>query len=127
MQPHQLVAKANIHLLGRQLGHTVCAIVVLEAIQRLLRDFPGPDFILAAGDDRTDEDLFERAPSNAWTVHIGPGPTRASFVVPDLPVLRGVLESLATAGAAGRRPATPVDHEPDSPAHDRWRRRLRLL
>ena len=72
-----------------------------EAIERLLRDFPGPDFILAAGDDRTDEDLFERAPSNAWTVHIGPGPTRASFVVTDLQVLRGVLESLATTGAAG--------------------------
>ncbi len=71
-----------------------------EAIERLLRDFPGPDFIFAAGDDRTDEDLFERAPGNAWTVHIGPGPTRASYVVTDLQVLRGVLELLATAGAA---------------------------
>src|SRR6202050_4366779 len=72
-----------------------------EALEALLRDFPDPDFILAAGDDRTDEDLFERAPSNAWTVHIGPGPTRASFVVADLQVLRGVLELLATAGGAG--------------------------
>jgi len=71
-----------------------------EAIERLLRDFPGPDFIFAAGDDRTDEDLFERAPSNAWTVHVGPGPTRASYVVTDLQVLRGVLELLATAGPA---------------------------
>jgi len=70
-----------------------------EAIRRLLRNFPDRDFILAAGDDRTDEDLFERAPSNAWTVHIGPGPTRASYVVTDLRVLRGVLEVLATAGA----------------------------
>ena len=73
-----------------------------EAIQRLLRDFPGADFILAAGDDRTDEDLFERVPSNAWTVHIGPGPTRASFVVTDLHVLRDVLELLATTGDTGR-------------------------
>jgi trehalose 6-phosphate synthase/phosphatase len=70
-----------------------------EAIHRLLRNFPDPDFILAAGDDRTDEDLFERAPHNAWTVHIGPGPTRASYVVTDLQVLRGILEVLATAGA----------------------------
>jgi len=70
-----------------------------EAIRQLLRNFPDRDFILAAGDDRTDEDLFERAPSNAWTVHIGPGPTRASYVVTDLRVLRGVLEVLATAGA----------------------------
>jgi len=73
-----------------------------EAIQRLLRDFPGPDFMLAAGDDRTDEDLFEQAPSNAWTVHIGPGPTRASFVVTDLQILRGVLELLVATGDAGR-------------------------
>jgi trehalose 6-phosphate synthase/phosphatase len=71
-----------------------------EAIERLLRDFPDPDFILAAGDDRTDEDLFERAPNDAWTVHIGPGPTRASYVVADLQVLRGVLQLLATAGGA---------------------------
>jgi trehalose 6-phosphate synthase/phosphatase len=98
-----------------------------EAIERLLRDFLAPDFILAAGDDRTDEDLFERAPNSAWTVHIGPGPTRASFVVSDLRILRGVLELLATAGAAGRRPEKPVDREPDSPTHDRWRRRLHLL
>jgi trehalose 6-phosphate synthase/phosphatase len=97
-----------------------------EAIERLLRDFPDPDFILAAGDDRTDEDLFERAPNSAWTVHIGPGPTRASFVVTDLRILRGVLELLATAGDAGRRPEKPVAHEVDSPAQDRWRRRLRL-
>jgi trehalose 6-phosphate synthase/phosphatase len=76
-----------------------------EAIDRLLRDFPRADFILAAGDDRTDEDLFERAPANAWTVHIGPAPTRAAFVVPDLLTLRGILESLAAAGSARRRHA----------------------
>ena len=96
-----------------------------EAIERLLRDSLAPDFILAAGDDRTDEDLFERAPSSAWTVHIGPAPTRASFVVTDLRILRGVLELLAT--AAGQRPEKPLDREPDSPAYDRSRRRLRLL
>jgi trehalose 6-phosphate synthase/phosphatase len=97
-----------------------------EAIERLLRDFPAPDFILAAGDGRTDEDLFERAPSDAWTVHIGPGSTRASFVVTDLRVLRGVMESLATAGAAGRWSAKPLDREAESPMRERVRRQLRL-
>lgn len=29
------------------------------------------DFILAAGDDTTDEDLFEELPSNAITIHVG--------------------------------------------------------
>ena len=82
---------------------------LLAALERLLRDFPGPDFILAAGDDRTDEDLFERAPADAWTVHIGPGATRAAFVVADLQILRSVLESLATAGTAVLRPARTAD------------------
>jgi len=73
-----------------------------EAIERLLRDSPDADFILAAGDDRTDEDLFERAPAGAWTVHIGLGPTRASYVVTDLQVFRGVLQLLATPSGAHR-------------------------
>jgi trehalose 6-phosphate synthase/phosphatase len=66
-----------------------------EALARLLKDVPNPDFIFAAGDDRTDEDLFERLSSDAWTVHVGPGPTRASFVVRDFQELRSVLELLA--------------------------------
>src|SRR5579862_5671885 len=71
-----------------------------EAIERLLRHSPRADFVFAAGDDRTDEDLFERAPGNSWTVHVGSGPTRASFVVPDFQVLRSALESLVAAGAS---------------------------
>jgi len=66
------------------------------AIERLLRDFPAGEFILAAGDARTDEDLFERAPSDAWTVRVGSGPTRASYVVTDFQVLRKILQLLAT-------------------------------
>jgi trehalose 6-phosphate synthase/phosphatase len=97
------------------------------AIERLLRVFPGRDFVLAAGDDRTDEDLFERAPGNAWTVHVGPGPTRAAFEVPDFGVLREVLELLATVGAADRASAGRVDDERESPTLNRSRRRLRLL
>jgi trehalose 6-phosphate synthase/phosphatase len=69
-----------------------------EALQQVLGIFPDPDFMFAAGDDRTDEDLFERLPTGVWTVHVGPGPTRASFVVADVERLRGVLKLLATAG-----------------------------
>jgi trehalose 6-phosphate synthase/phosphatase len=73
-----------------------------EALQRLFRETPDPDFIFAAGDDRTDEDLFERLSSDAWTVHVGPGPTRASFTVTDTQVFRRVLELLVTSGVARR-------------------------
>src|SRR5580704_6383904 len=73
-----------------------------EALARLLRNFPDPDFLFAAGDDRTDEDLFERLPNHAWTVHVGAGPTRASLVVADFLTLRRVLELLAESGDARR-------------------------
>ena len=63
-----------------------------EALDRLLTVLSSPDFLFAAGDDRTDEDLFEHMPTEAWTVHIGPGPTRAAFVLPDFESLRKVLE-----------------------------------
>ena len=63
-----------------------------EALDRLLAVLSSPDFLFAAGDDRTDEDLFEHLPTEAWTVHIGPGPTRAAFVLPDFESLRKVLE-----------------------------------
>jgi trehalose 6-phosphate synthase/phosphatase len=53
-----------------------------EAFERLLA-CEGRDFMFAAGDDCTDEDLFERMPDGVWTVHVGPGPTRAAFVVRD--------------------------------------------
>jgi len=38
-------------------------------------------FILAIGDDRTDEDIFEMAPGNAWTIKVGRGSTHACFSV----------------------------------------------
>jgi trehalose 6-phosphate synthase/phosphatase len=76
-----------------------------EAFTRLLAAAPSPDFLFAAGDDRTDEDLFERIPTEAWTVHVGPGPTRATFVVPDLQSLRRVLEMFAEGDQSGQRSA----------------------
>lgn len=38
-------------------------------------------FVLAAGDDRTDEDIFEAAPEDAWTIKVGRGPTVARLSV----------------------------------------------
>ena len=43
-------------------------------------------FVLAIGDDRTDEDMFEMAPDDAWTIKVGRGSTHAHFSV------RGVKE-----------------------------------
>jgi len=73
-----------------------------EVLERLLTRYVDPDFIFAAGDDRTDEDLFERLPEHAWTVHVGPGPTRASFVTPDFQSLRRLLALIAETSDARR-------------------------
>ena len=54
-----------------------------------------PAFALAIGDDRTDEDLFERLGPDAWTVHVGPGSSRARFRLPDAQSVRTCLHWLA--------------------------------
>jgi trehalose 6-phosphate synthase/phosphatase len=51
------------------------------------------------GDDRTDEDLFEQLPPDAWTVRIGQGPSRARFRLPDPWTVRAFLDELARSRA----------------------------
>jgi trehalose 6-phosphate synthase/phosphatase len=64
---------------------------------------PGHGVVVAFGDDRTDEDLFERLPADAWTVKVGRGITAARWSVdgPD-DVLRA-LEAVADAVAPPKR------------------------
>jgi len=64
-----------------------------EVLARIQARCPDPDFIFAAGDDRTDEDLFEllREP-NCWTVRVGGGPSIARFRLPDQDAVRQLLE-----------------------------------
>ena len=67
-----------------------------HAAHRWFRD-PAYGFLLAAGDDRTDEDVFEAAPDDAWTVKIGGGPTRARFALKNSAEMRRLLEAMAEA------------------------------
>lgn len=52
-----------------------------QVYSRLLLAHPHPDFILAAGDDVTDEDLFAAVPDRAWTIHVGGGQSKARYYV----------------------------------------------
>ncbi len=54
--------------------------------------------ILAIGDDRTDEDLFNALPSEAITIRVGPGATRARFRLDGVVGVRLLLESLLESG-----------------------------
>jgi trehalose 6-phosphate synthase/phosphatase len=61
----------------------------------ILATTASPDFLLAMGDDRTDEDLFERLAAETWTIRVGPGSTRATYRVGGPPGALGLLAALA--------------------------------
>lgn len=69
-----------------------------QVFSRLLSHLPEPELVLAAGDDVTDEDLFAKLPPEAWTIHVGPPPSRARYYVPGpdefLEVLRRLTAEL---------------------------------
>jgi trehalose 6-phosphate synthase/phosphatase len=56
-------------------------------------------FILAIGDDQTDEDLFARLPENAWSVHVGSGASKATHRLADSSRVRQLLQRLAKHGS----------------------------
>lgn len=55
-----------------------------------------PDFILCAGDDYTDEDMFEALPEDAYSIKIGLRQTSARFQVQSVEKLREILKLLGT-------------------------------
>jgi trehalose 6-phosphate synthase/phosphatase len=54
-----------------------------------------PDFVFAAGDDATDEDLFRALPATAVTVRVGNSQSHATYRVRDHRELRELLEQMA--------------------------------
>jgi trehalose 6-phosphate synthase/phosphatase len=55
-----------------------------------------PDFILCAGDDYTDEDMFEVLPETAYSIKVGLRQTSARFQVSSVEKLREILTSLSS-------------------------------
>jgi trehalose 6-phosphate synthase/phosphatase len=51
-------------------------------------------FVMAVGDDRTDEDMFEMAPDDAWTIKVGGGSTHARFSVRGVNEVKDLLDRL---------------------------------
>ena len=68
-----------------------------QVVQQLEAAGEPPDFRLALGDDRTDEDVFEALPADAWTIHVGDGASQARFCLSDPGEVRRLLEALASA------------------------------
>lgn len=53
-----------------------------------------PDFVMAIGDDRTDEDMFTALGSDSVTIKIGPGKTAAAFKLSDQEDVIKLLKNL---------------------------------
>jgi trehalose 6-phosphate synthase/phosphatase len=54
-----------------------------------------PGFILCAGDDYTDEDMFEELDEAAITIKVGPGETRAKYQIGSVADMIAFLEKLS--------------------------------
>jgi len=65
-----------------------------QVCSRVLRSGAHFDFILAAGDDATDEDMFAQLPSSAWTIHVGRNRSRAKYFVVGPEEMVGLLVQL---------------------------------
>jgi trehalose 6-phosphate synthase/phosphatase len=94
------VANTSLHILQ---GHKVVEVKPSmvskgRAAQPWLHEKPRFDFILAIGDDVTDEALFEALPEDGWSVKVGfPERSRARFFVSDSAEVRQLLKDLRDA------------------------------
>jgi trehalose 6-phosphate synthase/phosphatase len=94
------VANTSLHILQ---GHKVVEVKPSmvskgRAAQPWLHGKPDFDFVLAVGDDVTDEALFEALPEDGWSVKVGfPERSKARFFVSDSAEVRELLEDLLAA------------------------------
>jgi trehalose 6-phosphate synthase/phosphatase len=96
-----LTADRNLQVLD---GNKVIEIKNIEvnkgtAAANLLDEFPS-DFILAIGDDHTDEDTFRAMPGNAVTIKVGTLRSEALYSLPDVETVRELLGKMSRVKAS---------------------------
>lgn len=64
-----------------------------QAVHSLIKDLQF-DFILAAGDDKTDEFVFKALPENAFTIRVGLNPSIAKYNITDVSLFLKLLKKL---------------------------------
>lgn len=73
-----------------------------EIAKYLEVEYPS-EFVFCAGDDYTDEHMFEALPKTAHTVKVGFGSTHAAHQVGRLERVLGIIEKMSTAPIAAKR------------------------
>ena len=81
-----LEGKKVIEIRGAGMNKGVMAAALMQLLD--------PDFVLALGDDQTDEDLFRSLPASAYTVHVGTPFTSARFSTSEQQDVRTLLREL---------------------------------
>jgi trehalose 6-phosphate synthase/phosphatase len=97
-QLQSLLAGSSLRVQG---GHKVVEIKWAEvhkgrAASQLLTDVAPVDFVLAIGDDQTDEDVFVAVPPDQWTVKVGTGCSGARSSLPNPAAVLTLLHHLAS-------------------------------
>src|SRR5690606_15265323 len=64
-----------------------------KAARKRLHECP-PDFVMAVGDDWTDEDTSKVMPESAYTIQVGSTTSTAKFSVDSFKEVRGLLRNL---------------------------------
>jgi trehalose 6-phosphate synthase/phosphatase len=70
------------------------------AASQILESGQPADFILAIGDDRTDEDVFSAVPQDQWTIKVGTGDSSARFSLSTPAEVIQLLTELANSPAS---------------------------
>ena len=96
-----LTADRNLQVLD---GNKVIEIKNMEvnkgtAASDFLEDYPS-DFIIALGDDHTDEDTFRAMPGNAVTIKVGTLRSEALYSLPNVESVRELLSRMARVKAS---------------------------
>lgn len=90
-----LMAGNDLHLLqGNKVVEIKNAGVHKGSAARQLLAAGDYDFILAVGDDFTDEDTFRAMPETAYTIKVGQPPSAARFQIKGVEQVRALLQSL---------------------------------
>lgn len=62
-------------------------------LNKILRNY-SPDFVMAIGDDKTDEDMFRVLNEDTYTIKVGSGASAAKYSVEDYKSVRKLLKAL---------------------------------
>lgn len=89
---YHLIRNANLHVIdgNKVIEVRIAGIDKGVAAKKILAEHP-TDFVLAIGDDRTDEDMFRALADRAITIKVGSGHTQAKY---SLPNQAGVIQFL---------------------------------